>query len=280
MKIAMAQMKMDKDPNVNLKKSLDMIEEASKSGADIICFPEIQMGPFFPQYPNLDVSNRTLKLDSDPIKKMRDKCKEHGIMAVPNVYLSENGKCYDASILIDQDGRILGTSKMVHVMQCPLFYEQDYYEPSDTGFKVFKTPIGKIGIIVCFDRHLPESFRACALQGAELIIIPTANTKDEPMEMFEWELKVSAMQNNFFVSMCNRVGLEGEMDFSGESVVINPNGDRIVKAADQEKIVYADIDIDEVKKARDVRPFLSLRRPNVYSKLCDYDTELIQYSKE
>ena len=154
-------------------------------------------------------------------------------------------------------------------MRSHKFYEQDYYSPSDTGFKVYNTQIGKIGIIVCFDRHMPESFRLCALQGADLIIIPTANIKTEPLEKFEWELRIPAMQNNLFIAMCNRVGLEGEMDFAGQSIVVNPNGDVIIKADDKEQIVYADIDITDVLDSRDERPYLSLRRPQVYSKICD-----------
>ncbi len=98
-------------------------------------------------------------------------------------------------LMIDSNEGLVGVSKMVHVYQANKFYEQDYYTPSEDGFKVYDTPFGKIGIVICFDRHLPESIRSCAKQGAELIIIPTANTLDEPMEMFEWEIRVQAYQN-------------------------------------------------------------------------------------
>ena len=263
MKIAMAQMKIDENQSMNLEKSLKMIETAANEGAKLICFPELQLSHFFPQYPGLDVSEHILLIEDERILKIREKCKECGIMAIPNIYLEENDKYYDTSILISKDGEIIGTSKMVHIMQCPQFYEQDYYDPSDTGFRVFDTSFGKIGIIVCFDRHMPESFRLCALQGAEIIIIPTANTKNEPLEKFEWELRIPAMQNNVFVAMCNRVGKEGEMDFAGQSIVVDPNGDVVVKAGDNEQIVYADIDPGMIRKARQMRPFISLRRPEV-----------------
>ena len=85
---------------------------------------------------------------------------------------------------------------MVHIAQAENFYEQDYYTPSDDGFKVFDTEFGKVGIVICYDRHLPESIRTCVLKGADLIIIPTANTKSEPMEMLNgkfvfrlWKIK-------------------------------------------------------------------------------------------
>jgi len=156
---------------------------------------------------------------------------------------------------------------MVHIVQAEGFYEQDYYTPSDSGFKVYDTAIGKVGVVICFDRHYPESIRSCVLQGAEIVIIPTANTKDEPLQMFEWELRVPAMQNSVFIAMCNRVGLEGKMDFRGESIVVDPNGKVIVKANDQEQIVFADIDIDLASKIKNQKPYFKLRRPEAYKHL-------------
>ena len=114
-------------------------------------------------------------------------------MAVPNLYLKpeegkDNHRAYDASLLMDKDGLIVGIQKMVHVAQAELFYEQDYYLPSDDGFHVWDTPFGKIGIVVCFDRYYPEIIRTEALMGADCILVPTVNTKKEPMELFEQEI--------------------------------------------------------------------------------------------
>ena len=153
---------------------------------------------------------------------------------------------------------------MVHVAQAEQFYEQDYYTPSDDGFKVIDTIYGKIGIVVCFDRHYPESIRTEALMGADCILIPTVNTKAEPSEMFEWELRVQAFHNSVAIAMCNRVGYEGQMDFSGESIVVDANGNVITKAGNQEQIVYADIDLSDSRKIRQGRPYTNLRRTEWY----------------
>ena len=185
-------------------------------------------------------------------------------MAVPNIYLYENGKCFDASLLIDRDGQIAGIQKMMHVAQANQFFEQDYYTPSDDGFKVFETDAGNVGIVVCFDRHYPESIRTEALKGADLILIPTVNTKSEPTEMFEWELRVQAFHNSTITAMCNRVGKEGEMDFSGESIVIDANGNVIAKADDREQILYADIAPEQSQIIRSARPYTQLRRTEFY----------------
>ena len=264
MKIALCQMSNSGSVSENLKKSIKAIERAAADGAQLILFPEVQLTEFFPQYPGQDVAHYRIERDSPVIKAFCDAARDNHIMAVPNVYLCENGKPYDASLLIDSDGEILGVQKMVHIAQADKFFEQDYYTPADDGFKVFDTGLGKIGIVVCFDRHYPESVRTEALMGADLILIPTVNTKAEPSEMFEWELKVQACHSSVFIAMCNRVGTEGDMDFSGESIVVDPNGDTVIKADDTEQLVYADLDLPQAANIRRKRPYTALRRPELY----------------
>lgn len=264
MRLAMVQMSNSGSIKLNFEKSIAAIREAAENGAELVLFPEVQLTEFFPQYRNKDVSDYAITLDSEIVKGFCNVCKDNKIMAVPNVYLSENGKNYDASILIDKDGSIVGIQKMVHIAQADKFFEQDYYTPSDDGFKVFNTEYGKIGIVVCFDRHYPESIRTEALKGADLILIPTVNTKAEPSEMFEWELRVQAFQNSVAVAMCNRVGKEDEMTFSGESIAVDANGNVITKADDSEQIVYADIDLSRSQKIRNSKPYTQLRRTEFY----------------
>lgn len=264
MKLAMVQMENAGSVRANLEKSISAITEAAKKGADLVLFPEVQLTEFFPQYMGLDVSGYGVEKDSDVVQAICRACRENRVMAAPNVYLSENGKFYDATLLIGRDGGIIGVQKMVHIAQAEQFYEQDYYTPADDGFKVFDTDVGKIAIAVCFDRHYPESIRTETLMGAELILIPTVNQKSEPMEMFEWEVRVQAFQNCVAVAMCNRVGKEGDMDFAGESIACDALGNLICKADDTEQIVYADIDMDMSNKVRNSKPYTTLRRTELY----------------
>ena len=114
--------------------------------------------------------------------------------------------------------------------------------------------------------NLDKSLKYCDMaKDCDLVIVPTANTKAEPMEMFEWEMRVQAMQNQVFIAMCNRVGTEGEMEFAGESLVIAPNGDVIAKADAKEQLLTCDIDLQKVKDVRKKLDYLSLRRPEQYS---------------
>ena len=264
MRLAMIQMSNSGSVEKNMEKSLHAIAEAAEKGAELVLFPEVQLTEFFPQYLGRDVSSYSVSIEDEIVKKFCDACKKHQIMAVPNLYLREANGTYDASILIDRSGEVIGIQKMVHVAQVEQFYEQDYYTPSDDGFHVFDTEFGKIGIVVCFDRHYPESIRTESLQEADLILIPTVNTKAEPSEMFEWEVRVQAFQNSTIIAMCNRVGTEDKMQFAGESIVIDPRGKVLAKADDREQLLVCDIDLQEVKKVRSSLDYLSLRRPEQY----------------
>jgi predicted amidohydrolase len=264
MRIGLAQMSMESDIEANFQKSLAFMRDAARQGVDIICFPEVQLSPFFAQYEKIDVSRYVIVKNSRYISEMKSLCKETGIYACPNFYIEENGKRYDMSLLIDDNGSIIGEQKMVHIAQCEYFYEQDYYTPSEEGFQVFDTKFGKIGIVVCFDRHYPESIRTEALRGAELVIIPTANTIAEPSELFQWEVRVQAFQNSVNIAMCNRVGKEDKMVFSGESVVCNYDGDIISVAGLDEILLISEVDLSAALEKRKKKPYTSLRRPDLY----------------
>ncbi|MDR3230966.1 MAG: carbon-nitrogen hydrolase family protein [Synergistaceae bacterium] len=266
MKIAMAQMKMSDSMEENFRKSLSAIEEAARNKADLVFFPEVQLSPFFPQYRGLSggAERYALTTEHEYIRQMADLCRERRIMASPNVYLREDGAYYDASLFISAEGKIQGISRMVHIMQCPFFYEQDYYSPSNDGFRVYETPFGGVGIVICFDRHLPESVRTCALLGADLVLIPTANTDGEPMELFEWEIRVQAMHSGVYIAMCNRVGREDAMNFIGQSLVADTKGGLLVRAGENEGLTYAEPDLEKSRKERSNNPYFTLRRPQFY----------------
>lgn len=262
MKIAMAQMQMCDNLSENLEKSISYMKLAKQKGADLILFPEIQLSPFFPQFEGRDASRWLLEEDHPAIRMFCGTCRELNLYASPNIYLKLGEDAFDASLMITPGGSIAGISKMVHIAQAEHFYEQDYYTPSDTGFQVYDTAVGRIGIVICFDRHLPESIRTCAKRGAELILIPTANTAAEPMELFEWEMRVQAMQNRVYIAMCNRVGQEGAMLFAGESLVAAPDGSLVVKADRAEQLVLADIN-PGARKGNGCN-YLQLLRPEWY----------------
>lgn len=261
MRIALAQYGLDPEIMPNLARVLELMQQAADEKADLILFPELCVSPFFPQYQGRDASRYAMRIDDDCIQQIQARCRALQLAASPNVYFQEGERRFDASLMIGGDGALQGISKMVHIAQVPGFYEQDYYAPSDTGFKVHNTPLGKIGIVVCFDRHYPESIRTCVL-----ILIPTANRMDEPRDLFEYEIRVAAMQNGVFIAMCNRVGTEGEVTFCGDSIVVDPEGNVLAKAGEAEELLVVDLDLAQTEIARRKRPYLALRNPEVYKR--------------
>jgi predicted amidohydrolase len=264
MRLALAQYPLHSEMGLNLAKALDFMAAAARRGAQLIIFPELCLSPFFPQNAGQDATRYAVTLEDECIRQFQAACLKLRLSASPNIYLREGDRMFDASLMLGADGKLEGISKMVHIAQVPGFYEQDYYSPSDTGFLVHDTLLGKIGIVVCFDRHFPESIRTCVLRGAWLILIPTANTIAEPRDLFECEVRAAALQNGVYIAMCNRVGTEGEVAFCGESIVVGPDGNVVAKGGSEEALVIADIELDQVTAARVRRPYLALRRPEMY----------------
>ncbi len=261
MKIALLQMKIEKSIEDNLNLSLKTMREAAANGAKMIIFPELQFSPYFPQFPNQDASQYLMSIEHEAIYTLKEESKKLGVVSFLSMFLDQEGTEYEGSSVVESNGQLLGISKKVHIVRLYPNFEQDYFTPSDTGFQVYDTSLGKAGVVICFDRHYPESIRTCTLKGAQLIVVPVGVVKGEPLETFEWEMRISAFQNGVFIAMCNRVGVEHKIDFSGQSVVVNPNGDIVAKADDQEQILYAEIDFTDIDRIRENRPYLKLRRP-------------------
>ena len=168
-----------------------------------------------------------------------DLAKEHGVVFVLNLFESADAKTFDSSPVIDADGTIMGTTRMIHITDYPCFHEQGYYAPGDNGAPVYDTKYGKIGVAICYDRHYPEYMRAMGVAGAEVVFVPQAGAVDEwPEGLYEAELRVAAFQNGYFTALCNRVGKEEQLTFAGESFVCDPTGNVIARAAQGLSLIH------------------------------------------
>ena len=148
------------------------------------------------------------------------------------------------------------------------FHEQGYYAPGDRGVPVYDTRCGRIGVAICYDRHFPEYMRALAVAGAEVVVVPQAGAEGEwPEGLQEAEMRVAAFQNGYFTALCNRVGTEENLTFSGESFVCAPDGTVVGRAGSgTDEILYCDLDLAMVEKSPAARLFLRDRRPELYDK--------------
>ena len=265
LRVAAVQMAMSERMEENYRKSLKFLREAAEGGAKLVCFPEGQLGRYLPQYPGLDAADFAIEADHPYLRGFQQACRELGVLAVVSVCLKEAEKVYAAAVLISEEGEILHVEKKKHIVRAPNFYERDYFTPGDGPIRPVETSVGRIGIIMCFDRHYPESFRSLALQGCDFAVVPVANDRTEPLELFEWELRIPAFQNGMYTLMVNRVGTEGRMDFAGRSVFSDPDGAVPARAGEEEGITWADLDFTRCAQQRARKQYLELRRPAVFT---------------
>lgn len=268
MKIALVQQKAGHDREDNRARGLLAVDEAAHNGAGIICFAELAFERFYPQE---KATTEKLALaepvDGDTVKRFQEKAKQHGVIIVLNIFERDGDRTYDTSPVIDSDGSLLGTTRMVHITEYDCFHELGYYAPGDHGAPVYSTSAGNIGVAICYDRHYPEYMRALALNGAQIVFIPQAGAVGEwPEGLYEAEMRVAAFQNGYFTALCNRVGEEEKLTFGGESFICNPAGEVLARAGQgTEEILYADINLDEVNNSAAQKLFLRDRRPELYS---------------
>jgi len=268
MKIALIQQRASNDKDENIRKGAIALREASSLGAKIVCFSELAFTPFFPQKPSNTKAKDEAETIPGPATEIFSRlAKELDVVVILNLYEKDGGDRYDSSPVIDADGKILGTTRMIHITDYACFHEKEYYTPGNTGAPVYKTKYGKIGVAICYDRHYPEYMRALALNGAEIVFIPQAGSIGEwPEGLYEAEMRVAAFQNGYFTALCNRVGEEECLTFSGESFVCNPEGEVIARAGlSTEEILIRDIDLNDCVKSHAKRLFMRDRRPELYT---------------
>ena len=268
MKIALVQQHATSDKAANRAKGLANAEKAARQGAQVICFAELAFEPFYPQE-QADENSAELaeEIPGPTTEAFSSLARRHGVSFVLNLFEREAGQTYDSSPVISPKGELLGKTRMVHVPDYTCFHERGYYALGNLGAPVYDAGFGKIGVAICYDRHYPEYMRALALAGAEVVIIPQAGAVDEwPDGLYEAEMRVAAFHNGFFTALCNRVGKEPKLEFSGESFVCSPEGSVIARAGKgTEEILFCDLDLDLIPRSHAKKLFLPNRRAELYN---------------
>ncbi len=271
MRVACAQFQHSGDRATSLEKAVEWVARAAEAGADLIVFPELAFDFFFPQV-RADASyfDWAEPIPGPTTERFQAAAAQHGIVTVINVFeRAAPGRYYDASPVIDADGTLLGVSRMLHIAEEPGYNEKYYYWPGDTGWPVYATRAGRVGVAICYDRHYPEYMRALALAGAELIVVPTATSTSEQAfrDVWQIEIQAAAVANQTFVAVANRAGVDGELHFFGESFVAGPTGAIVARAAaDREELLLAEIDLEGIERARRHLPFLRDLRYDLYGR--------------
>ena len=206
-------------------------------------------------------------------ERMQELAAELGVAIVAPVFESVgNSVYYNSAAVIDADGGLLGVYRKNHIPLSTKFYEKLYFKPGNLGYPVFETGFGRIGILICHDRHYPEGARALGLNGAEILLVPSATpTASLSVRVWEKELAAHAIFNEYYVAGLNRVGTEGEYTYYGRSVAFDPAGEIIGQAGAGEEVLIAECDLGAIVERRRAWQFYRDRRPDTYGVL----TELV-----
>src|SRR5213592_1020246 len=262
----------DKDSMV--AKHVKYIEQAAKQGAQVMCLQELFYGPYFCQVQDTKHYSYTEKIPDGPTTKlMQELAAEHGMVLIVPMYEEDQvGVYYNTAAVIDADGKYLGKYRKTHIPHtAPGFWEKFYFKPGNLGYPVFKTQYADIGVYICYDRHFPEGARELGLNGAEIVFNPSATVAGLSEYLWRLEKPAHAVANGYFIGAINRVGHEQPWDigeFYGQSYFCDPRGQFVAEAPrDQDALVVADLDLDQIREVRNTWQFFRDRRPDTYGAL-------------
>lgn len=280
--VGLVQTAVSNDLEANLDNTICKIKESARRGAQIVCLQELFRTRYFPQHKKKntdDLSKLSEIMPGELTSKLSGLAKELGVVIVVPLFERDHSeKYYNSVVVIDADGKLLETYRKIHIPHDPLFYEKDYFEPGNLGYRVYETKYAAFGVLICYDQWIPEAARITVLKGADIIFYPTAIGCIKNREMTEgdwhdaWETvqRGHAIANGVYIAAVNRVGEEEKLKFWGSSFVCDPFG-KIIKRAgrDDEEIVIAELDLAKNKEVREGWGFFDNRRPDTYSALCD-----------
>jgi N-carbamoylputrescine amidase len=267
----------DKSPEEIRKAMLDahlpLIEEAGKKGVQVLCFQEVFTQPYFcPSQDSKWYAAAEAIPDGPTTKLMQELAKKHSMVIVVPIYEEDiAGVYYNTAAVIDADGTYLGKYRKTHIPQVDGFWEKFFFKPGASNWPVFQTRYCRLGVYICYDRHFPEGWRALALNGAEYIVNPSATVSTLSEYLWKLEQPAAAAANGCWIGAINRVGREPPWDigdFYGQSYFVNPCGEIVAIASrDRDELLVHDMDLSEIRTARDQWQFFRDRRPETYDVL-------------
>jgi len=276
LRIALVQMRVEEDPAANLARALERIDAAAQQGARVACLPELFRSRYFCQSEDARHFDKAEPIPGESTEALAKLAAEREIAIVAPLFERRaEGVYHNSAVVIDADGKSLGTYRKMHIPDDPLYYEKFYFTPGDTGFRAFTARPAKLGALVCWDQWFPEAARLTALAGAQILFYPTAigwqfdeGDATDAAQHDAWETiqRSHAIANGVFVAAANRVGREDGIRFWGGSFVADPFGRVLARAAsDREETLLVDCDLAAIEAVRRNWPFLRDRRIDAYA---------------
>jgi len=286
-RVGLVQMSCGPDLDSNLDKAADRVREAAREGAEVICLPELFRAQYFCQREDIALFDVAEPIPGPSTERLSAIAREEKVVVVASLFERRAAGLYhNTAAVLDRDGSLAGLYRKMHIPDDPLYYEKFYFTPGDLGFKAIDTAAGKIGTLVCWDQWYPEGARITALQGANLLLYPTAigwhpSEKEEfgTAQYDAWQTiqRAHAIANGVYVGAVNRVGHEhgdvrgnraegAGLEFWGGSFLADPFGRIVAKAAhDKEEILIGEVDLGLLENTRRNWPFLRDRRIDAYA---------------
>lgn len=284
--IGVCQMQMTKSVDENIQKADSLVREAADKGANVILLPELFERPYFCQERRYDYYDYALTVEENPaVQHFRKVVKEKHVVMPISIYEKAGTVLYNSIAMIDTDGEVMGVYRKTHIPDDHFYQEKFYFTPGDTGFRVWDTEFGKVGVGICWDQWFPEAARSMALLGAEMILYPTAIGSEPILEsdsMPHWRrcMQGHAGSNLTPVAAANRIGIEevepckennfqkSALKFYGSSFIADETGAIVEDGSrDKEEVLLHTFDLDEVRDMRMSWGVFRDRRPEMYKNI-------------
>lgn len=260
----------------NTARITHWVEKAAKEGAQVILPSELFHGHYFCKEERQDFFARAMPANENPLIEHFAKLARSLQVAIPVSFFERDGQSYYNTVaMLNSTGERMGLYRKSHIPDGPGYEEKFYFNPGNTGFRVWPTPFGNIGVGICWDQWFPECARAMVLQGAEVLLYPTAigsepANPDPLATKNRWQRAMvgHAVSNVIPVVAANRVGKEGTQSFYGHSFICDEGGDfRAELPAEKEGVITASFDLEAIRATRAAWGFFRDRRPDLYGPL-------------
>ena len=277
--VGLVQMSCLEDPDQNRSRALEGVRSASSQGAQIVCLQELFSSPYFCQSEDTRFFDLAESIPGPTTECFSQVARDLGIVLIVPIFEKRApGLFHNSAVVVDRDGRLLGTYRKMHIPDDPLYYEKFYFTPGDLGYPVFETQVARIGVLICWDQWYPEAARLSALQGAEILFYPSAigwmpaeRQTDGTAQHDAWLTiqRGHAIANGVYIAAVNRVGHEGAreagLDFWGQSFVCGPQGQMLAEASsDGNEVLTASCSREVLENHRRGWPFFRDRRVETY----------------
>ncbi len=269
------------DMDANIAKVERLIRAAAKDGAKVILPPELFQGPYFCKREETAWFSSAYPYREHPaVLRLAPLARELGVVIPVSIFERAGQEYYNSLVMLDADGAILGLYRKSHIPDGPGYEEKFYFRPGDTGFKVWPTRFGRLGVGICWDQWFPESARAMMLAGAEILFYPTAigSEPENPAldTAMRWRRAMvgHAVSNVVPVVAANRVGDEEGQEFYGTSFISDDGGEIVAELGRKEEgVITASFDLDRINELRAGWGFFRDRRPELYAALAQARAE-------